>query len=453
MSPMIVPVKWSMLWCAALLSWNVLFAAPPFAIKVVDEQTGRGVPLVELETVNHLLFVTDSNGLVAFDEPGLMGQEVFFYVRSHGYEFPKDGFGYAGIRLMVNHGGRAEIKIKRRNIAERLYRMTGEGIYRDTVLLGLKPPIREPLLNGQVLGQDSVQVVPYRGKLYWFWGDTNRPKYPLGQFQTSGATSELPGLDPSTGVDLTYFVDADGFSKKMVPFKEPGPIWIDGLLTVADESGQERLVAHYSRMKDLGTVLEHGLILFNDQTQQFDKLVEFDLADKKRCPQGQTVRVGDHFYFATPFATVRVRATLADLKKQENYELLPSDRTVVDADSGKKIKLHAGSINWNDYRKKWILIAVQEGGFSFLGEVWYAEADHVTGPWSKARKILSHHRYSFYNPVHHPFFDQQGGRIIYFQGTYAETFSGNPSPTPRYDYNQIMYRLDLADPRLHLDPP
>ena len=25
----------------------------------------------------------------------------------------------------------------------------------------------------------------------------------------------------------------------------------------------------------------------------------------------------------------------------------------------------------------------------------------------------------------------------------------NPNQTPRYDYNQIMYRLDLADTRLH----
>ncbi len=41
-----------------------------FAIRVVDAETGRGVPLVELETVNHLRFYTDSNGTVAFREPG-----------------------------------------------------------------------------------------------------------------------------------------------------------------------------------------------------------------------------------------------------------------------------------------------------------------------------------------------------------------------------------------------
>ena len=64
-------------------------------IRVVDSDTGRGVPLVELETVNSLKFVTDNAGRVAFYEPGQMGREVFFSVRSHGYEMKKVGFGFA----------------------------------------------------------------------------------------------------------------------------------------------------------------------------------------------------------------------------------------------------------------------------------------------------------------------------------------------------------------------
>ena len=50
--------------------------------------------------------------------------------------------------------------------------------------------------------------------------------------------------------------------------------------------------------------------------------------------------------------------------------------------------------------------------------------------------------------MHHSFFDQEHGRIIYFEGTYTHAFSGNPETTARYDYNQIMYRLDLSDERL-----
>src|SRR5687767_15311040 len=96
---------------AALFAWADS-EGRPFAIEVVDGQTGRGVPLVELATVSGVSYVTDSAGLVAFDEPGLMNQRVFFHVQSHGYEYPKDGFGIRGVALDVKPGGTAQIKIK-----------------------------------------------------------------------------------------------------------------------------------------------------------------------------------------------------------------------------------------------------------------------------------------------------------------------------------------------------
>ena len=193
-----------------------LEASDYFKIHVIDDQTGRGVPLVELRTVNDLRFFTDSSGVVAFQEPGLMNKTVFFHVSSHGYEFRKDSFGYRGQKLKVVAGEQATLSINRINIAERLYRVTGGGIYRDSVLVGESSPIQQPVLNGLVLGSDSVVNTVYRGKIFWFWGDTNRPSYPLGNFHVPGATSELPadgGLDPEIGVDLHYFVDKDGFAK------------------------------------------------------------------------------------------------------------------------------------------------------------------------------------------------------------------------------------------------
>ena len=51
-----------------------------FRIQVVEEETGRGVPLVELRTVNQVRYFTDSNGIVAFDEPGLFNRKVFFSI-------------------------------------------------------------------------------------------------------------------------------------------------------------------------------------------------------------------------------------------------------------------------------------------------------------------------------------------------------------------------------------
>ena len=74
----------------------------------------------------------------------------------------------------------------------------------------------------------------------------------------------------------------------------------------------------------------------------------------------------------------------------------------------------------------------------------------MVGPWTDARKIVTHRKYSFYNPKQHSFFDKHGGRVVFFEGTYTTTFSGNDQPTPRYNYNQVMYKLDLSHPELRL---
>ena len=60
-----------------------------------------------------------------------------------------------------------------------------------------------------------------------------------------------------------------------------------------------------------------------------------------------------------------------------------------------------------------------------------------------ARKIVTHNDYTFYNPKHHPYFDQESGRIVYFEGTYTDAFAGAKFPTLRYNYNQVMYRWTL----------
>ncbi|MBI1369560.1 MAG: hypothetical protein GC162_13010 [Planctomycetes bacterium] len=423
----------------------------PMAIHVIDEDTGRGVPLVTLTTTNNITYITDSAGYVAFDEPGLLGTKVYFTIASHGYACPADGFHMRGVALDTS-GGEATIKLRRLNIAQRLYRVTGQGIYAESLKLGRDAPIDN---NGRVMGQDSVQTAIYHDRIYWFWGDTNRPEYPLGQFSTSGATSEMPPkIDPSSGVNLQYFTDKTGFSRPMIPLGKPGVVWIDGVVTVPDKDGRERLVCHYSRRKSLAEELEQGVAVFDDESEVFKPVVELPL-DAKLHPRGHAfiVTEGDakFIYFADPTAKVRVRATYEAMIDPAAYEAIPGgdDPMTTDAATGKPVKLHAGSICWNAYRKKWIMIANQIGGTSILGEVWYSEADAPSGPWKSAVKIVTHDQYSFYNPVQHDFFDEQDGRIIYFEGTYAATFSGNDHPTPRYDYNQMMYRLDLADERLH----
>ena len=114
----------------------------PFVVEVVDQETKRGVPLVELTTVNNVRFITDSAGLAALNDPELWDEDVFFQVKSHGYEYHKDGFGFRGKSLKVVSGGSARLELKRLNIAERLYRVTGAGIYGDTILAGRAAPIQ-----------------------------------------------------------------------------------------------------------------------------------------------------------------------------------------------------------------------------------------------------------------------------------------------------------------------
>src|SRR5438046_10353474 len=79
-----------------LATCAILHARPPksseyFAIRISDSKSGRGVPLVELETTDRVRYVTDSAGMVAFKEPGLMNETVFLTITTHGYEFPADG--------------------------------------------------------------------------------------------------------------------------------------------------------------------------------------------------------------------------------------------------------------------------------------------------------------------------------------------------------------------------
>ncbi len=479
--------------------------ANPFVITVVDDQTHRGVPLVELTTVNNITSITDSAGVVAFDEPGLMDQRVYFTVKSHGYEFPQDGMGFRGVALDVKPGGAATLKIKRLNIAQRLYRTTGGGIYRDTILAGRPAPTEQPLLNAKVFGQDSTQRAIYKGKIHWFWGDTNRIAYPLGHFGMSGAVSDLPGsggLDPSVGVNYHYFTDPTGFARPMVPGDNLR--WTDGHMVLKDQDGNERMIARCEMLKSLGQRLGQKLIVYNDKTDAFDDLQQLD-KDEPLRPVGHPIRHADagveYFYFPNPYATLRVKADWKAVQTPPEYEgftcLTPNSRyqknaamidrdadgkvrwawkrntppvspneqadlvkagllkpaeqwnDLRDAATGDAVRAHAGSVNWNDYRKRFVMIFAQQGGkSSYLGEIWFVESGRPEGPFKLARQIVTHEKYSFYNPVHHPFFDADNGRTIYFEGTYTNTFSGNDHPTPRYDYNNVMYELDLADPRL-----
>jgi hypothetical protein len=426
----------------------------PFAIHVVDEATGRGVPLVELKTVAQRSYFTDSAGLVAIDDAALVGEETFFTVRSHGYEYPADGFGMRGLRLKIEPGGAAEVKMRRVNIAERLYRMTGAGIYEHAARLGRETPIDHPLLNAQVTGCDSTLAAMYRRKLFWVWGDTNRLSYPLGNFKVTGAVSELPaagGLAPEVGVNFEYFGDGKGFVKGMAPFESEGPVWLTALAALKDKQGEEHLVATYWKIRGTLKVYERGLCEFDEDEKVFREVLKFP--DRALVPEGHCFRHRDGgkswLYVGEAKPRLRMPDSYESWREPDTYEAVRADADFRDARTGKEFEAHRGHVEWSERRKKWISIFTQRGGdSSYLGETWYAEAERPEGPWRKAVKIITHEKYTFYNPTQHPYFTDAEGRYLYFEGTYVTTFSGNEHPTPLYDYNQILYRVNLDDPRL-----
>lgn len=467
-----------------LLSVTLGAADVPFVIHIVDTHTGRGVPLVELRAPNHRSWYTDSNGIAAITDPWLFGQDVFFEIHGHGYTFEERFFEVPGTKLHVQPGRRAELRIRRENIAERLYRVTGAGIYADSVLAAVPVPIKNPLLNGKVMGQDTVIAIPYRGRLYWFWGDTFGPAN--GNFNVAGATSQVwgsGGLDPDKGVDLTYFVDASGFAKEMLPIERPGTVWLEGLMTVRDPPGRERLVATYTRQGKLGAADERGVAVFDDRANVFHVLAQLRSTRGHRSSHPVRVQEGGRawWYLYPSYRVPDDWSAIQNARSYESYMCDKADGTLrcawkagaefvdasaerklieegklspdaaafpfLDAETGLPTNIEIGSIAWNAYRKKWIMIA------GAWGDVYYSEASAPHGPWRCAKRIVGHDKYNFYNLVHHPFFDKDDGRVIYFEGTYTDAFMTGARTTPLYQYNQIMYKLALDDVRLGLPAP
>ncbi|MEE2675414.1 MAG: hypothetical protein VX876_00465 [Planctomycetota bacterium] len=478
-------------------------------IRVIDTETGRGVPLVSLKTVNERVYITDSNGIVAFNEPGLMNKEVFFHIESHGYEYPKDGFGYRGVKIKTIPSSTVTLKINRLNIAERLYRITGQGIYRDSKRVGIPFPIKDDV-PGYVLGSDSVLCESFGGHIYWFWGDTNRVKYPLGNFHVTGARSLLlnaGGLDPDKGIEFEYFTRDDGFTKETARLAGEGLTWLDCLMKTYERDGKNRLFAVYMKVKAPLNVYQRGIAEFNFEEQVWVERMKFP-SSQKVIPKGHVLRYRnpkdkkDYFYFAGGMPFVRVPAKADSIIKAHEYQAYTpladsagdnyqverdingelayrwttnavvmddniaskliarkeitakeASHSLLDIDSGKVIRTQHGSVYYNELKRRYVMIISQIGGSSLLGEVWYAEAPEPTGPWKYTRKIVSHKNYSFYNPKQHPLFNTDGWRTIYFEGTYTNMFSGNENPTPGYNYNQIMYKVDVRDPQLNLPLP
>jgi len=502
-----------------------------FRISVVDADTGRGIPAVELRTNDDRSFFTDSAGVIALVDPDLVGRRVFFEVRSFGYEYERRSFGRPGLALDLAPGAAALLKMRRHNVAERLYRVTGTGIYRHSELLGDDVPLRGGDRTVVPSGMDSALATVYQGALFWIWGDTDVLSAPLGNLRATGARSQLPdrgGLDPRRGIELDFLLEGgvegglEGRRLRPMVEDDHAPIWLTALRATRNAEGEERLFATYAKIEKLMTPAEQGLALFDDETGRFRIRARYP-RDAPIVPTGVVFRHTDggrsRLYYDLYVRSLDTAEGVRDLSSYEAYtplrhgERIPADgvpdadalardadgslvwdwkrdtaaipprswkelvRTgvveareapyrLIDIETGEALSPHGGgSIHWNEHRQRWIMIRSRAGGGgSLLGEVYYFEAETPLGPWAYGRKIVTHSMpapswtrghehltYSFYNPVHHPELDRAQGREILFEGTMSVLFAHPAHPRiPGYNYNQMMYGLDLEDPRLFL---
>ena len=441
-----------------LASTSLMAALQPCRIEVVEDGSGWPVPLVEFRTLHQVRFVTDNAGVIAFDLPELMGVETWFDIHGHGYEVDKDGFGYRGVRLTPEPGATLRVTVKRRMPARRLGRLTGAGLFGESQKVGAELDWKE----SGVLGCDSVLNAMHKGRLFWIWGDTTLARYPLGLFHASGATTSgqpLSSLEPPLRLHYDYFRDKDGRPRNVAEMKGEGPTWLMGLISLPDAKGNPHLVASFSKIKPPMEIYESGLCEWNETSDNFEpvSVVWKQSGSSPKpppMPHGHPIQWTDDqqrswVLFGDPLPDLRCPATYEAWKDTNTWEVLTPPTTFAAAGGKDVIKPHRGSMVWNAFRQRWVTVFVREhGNTSYLGEIYYAEAASPRGPWGPAVRILWHDNHTFYNPRIHPGFTEQGSPLLLFEATYTRSFADRPEPTPRYDYNQVLYRLDLNDPSL-----
>jgi hypothetical protein len=234
---------------------------------------------------------------------------------------------------------------------------------------------------------------------------------------------------------------------------------VSAYVSLPDKDGTPHLVGTYVKIRNMLEAYESGLCVWNDATSAFEQLrVLWTKSESEQiqpaAPDGHPVFWKDEkgkewVLFGNPFPTLRCEATFEAWQDARKWQMSTPQPSLREAGSGKVVKPHSGSIAWNPWRKRWVTVFMESFGKpSVFGELWYAEADKPIGPWGAAVKILTHANYTFYNPRLHPEFTPADSPVLLFEGTYTAEFSDHAHPTPRYNYNQMLYRLDLDDPAL-----
>lgn len=92
--------------------------ANPFQMRIVDQQTGQGLPHLRLTSDNGLVCYTRADGSVLWTESSLMDRDVSFRIDAPGAS--------RSLKVRVTPGGHEEVSIPAMN--QMLRRDTGDGI-------------------------------------------------------------------------------------------------------------------------------------------------------------------------------------------------------------------------------------------------------------------------------------------------------------------------------------
>ncbi len=366
--------------------------APSCRIEVVERGSGWPVPLVELRSVHNVRFVTDNAGVIAVDSPELMGREVWFTVNGNGYESPKDGFGFRGVRLVPgarqdaasrvgSHDDRAAVGADHRggNFAES-QRLGGDADWKES----------------GVAGCDSVQNAVHRGRMFWLWGIPACCGIRWASSTARAATTPvqpLESFEPPIRLKYQYFTDAQGTRRGVAEMPGAGPTWVTGYASLPDRAGRERLVGLYAKIKPPLEAYRYGLCAWNDHAGKFEHLKDvWTKTEETRKPPPMpkairpsgTTRTARWVLFGDPLPAA-LPGHVRGMAGPGCVGSAPPAREPCSAADSSPVKPHSGSIAFSG-------VGASDGsrsscsGFgkpSAFGELWYAEADRPTGPWAR----------------------------------------------------------------------
>ena len=461
-------------WCAAS-AYNQQPHHGYYRIKLVDVETGKGVPLVMLRTNNYVQMVSDSAGNIAFYEPGMMDTPVWFSVLTDGYELALnqgDNFYFydapydSGVVLTPTADGSTIIYLSRKQVAQRLYRLTGAGLYRDSYLTNALEDIpatcKSPLLDAHsgVTGQDTVMTAVYKNKVIWMWGDTVCPisarqnncnsygMYTVGATSpvlTSSTTRTASCSKAQLPPDLHYYgVDSDKDTldngthfPHMSPMAAFPPLndntWIADLIVLNRGEVTESLYANYYKNPGdgestaNGTTPITGICKWNDTSSSWFEIGDIwptnNFLDGGHTIQllGPNERHDGYVYFNSGYRVLAKEEYIIDYRSYEQFKdgkwVKPSSNSDIGG-TGNDSGVNIASIEWNDYLQQYIMIA--EGGIIRMGF-----SSNLTGPWNNLITVGTHSMSgtSCYNLIQLPHMDCDDSSVIHFACTYTSMWS------------------------------